>query len=369
MLRCVVVSLVVLALASGCSKGLEICGVCCSNSDCESGACGTFPDGKRLCANKVQGLRTSCCVRLGATSESCQFYSYSETDVTTHDRMCYAPPEPFSDCTWKAPAGTTVAGPPPTSNNAADLSGATVGRTAVDPALRRTVPAALSPAVPDLEVGDAFLLKQSATSETFFIVLPLRNTGSSLICGIAAMSLSTLNAAGSVTADNSYPAFNGSVGVAGARATNGCLAPGETGYFNSVDTSVTTATFADTASLRLGLKATTPGTAVTATLIPNRFEMGSCAGMSDVLRVQATAAGGDVSVAVGAGGMISGLLLFLDADGLPVGAWDHVTTKKSLQIAAGETASFYADLSSSAPKVSRVLVFTPIFSQVSSAAP
>jgi hypothetical protein len=67
--------------------------------------------------------------------------------------------------------------------------------------------------------------------------------------------------------------------------------------------------------------------------------------------------------------MISGLLLFLDADGLPVGAWDHVTTKKSLQIAAGETASFYADLSSSAPKVSRVLVFTPIFSQVSSAAP
>jgi hypothetical protein len=354
------------SLAPACSKEAGLCSSCCYNADCESGVCGTFPDGKRLCAERVSGAPTECCVKYSETLDSCQYYYYSAGDVQANDGVCYQPPDPHGNCTWKEPSGGPVAAVGLPSNNSAVLDGAMIGSVAIDPAeTRRVVPVVLDTTTPGLEANQAFILRKTPTSTAADLIIPLRNVGTSHACGIESDTIAWLDADGAVIKDDRYSAFNGSVATARGNATNLCLAPGEIGYFNSAATGSDDAVvYASTASIRIAVIAPDEGMQVLASLVPERYDIGTCAGSQPTIRVQASAAGGAVSVRVSSGGMISGLLLFLDPEGLPAYSWSHVTTTKTLEVATGETATFYGDLPSSAPALSRILVFAPLFHPV-----
>jgi hypothetical protein len=354
------------SLAAACSKEAGLCSTCCSNADCESGVCGTFPGGTRLCAERVSGAPTECCVKYSETVEHCDYYYYSKTDVQTNDGVCYQPPDPHGDCTWKEPSGGPVAAVGLPSNNSAVLDGAKIGSVAIDSAeTRRVVPVVLDTTIPGLEADQAFILRKTPASTDAYLIIPLRNSGTGYPCGIESGTIAWLGADGAVLKDDGYSAFNGSVATARGNATNLCLAPGEAGYFNSaaID-SDGSGVYANTVSIQIAVIAPDRGVPVAASLVPDRYDIGTCAGSQPTIRVQASAAGGPVSVRVSSGGMISGLLLFLDSDGAPAYSWSHVTTTKTLEVASGETAVFYGDLPSSAPALSRILVFAPLFHPV-----
>jgi hypothetical protein len=357
-----VVATLVTSSIVGCgNKEKHLCDACCSNSDCSSGLCATFGDQQRLCAEKINGSPTSCCVRISANTESCQNYYYSAANASADEGKCTKPVDPYANCTWDLGTGAEVAGPPPTLNNSADLSGAAIGTVAVDPTnTRRVVSVQMTTPVAGLESDQGYVTRSSTKTEAAFLIVPVRNTGTGYPCGIKATAVRWLNGTSSM-GPNSESAFNGSVGTTASGTINSCLAPGETGYINTYATDSAGLTpFSSVTSIEIDLVSAGEGTASAASLIPNSYEVGTCTG-GRTLRVQATATGGDASVTVGSGGMISGLMMFLDSDGLPLGAWTHVTTTKSLEITAGESAYFYDGLLS-APAASRARIFVPTFS-------
>ena len=65
--------------------------------------------------------------------------------------------DPFASCVWDLGSGTTEAGPAPTGNNSADLSGAVLGDIAFDRAtMRRAIPVQVTTALTGfVEIGRA----------------------------------------------------------------------------------------------------------------------------------------------------------------------------------------------------------------------
>ena len=121
-------------------------------------------------------------------------------------------------------------------NNAAVLTGATLGSGAADvAALRKDISVRLITEDRDLELRDAYLARESADTETFEWFVELVNTGTETYCFVQALGLEFSGDGESVLiGDNSFVQGNVRVG-ANDVYTDTCLAGGQTGYFFSIE--------------------------------------------------------------------------------------------------------------------------------------
>ena len=118
-------------------------------------------------------------------------------------------------------------------NNAAVLTGDSLGSgTAASAELRKEVSVDLNSEVADLEVGDAYLARENAGTETFEWFVALTNTGEQTYCFVRAVDIQFSDDAG-VLLEEDFNFVQGSIRV-GANSdtyTDTCLADGQTGYF------------------------------------------------------------------------------------------------------------------------------------------
>ena len=122
-------------------------------------------------------------------------------------------------------------------NNAAILTGETLGdSTAASADLRKEISVELNREVADLQVGDAYLARESADTETFEWLLALTNTGEQTYCFVEATDLQFRDSVGVLLEDDNI-FVQGSVRVgANDVYTDTCLSAGQTGYFLGIET-------------------------------------------------------------------------------------------------------------------------------------
>ena len=118
-------------------------------------------------------------------------------------------------------------------NNAAVLRGDSLGSGAAASAeLRKEVSVGLNSEAADLEVGDAYLARENADTETFEWFVALTNTGEQTYCFVRAADIQFSDGAGALL-EEGFNFIQGSIRV-GANSdiyTDTCLADGQTGYF------------------------------------------------------------------------------------------------------------------------------------------
>jgi len=352
------VTAAVVASAASCSERKSLCAACCSDGECESGMCGTFPDGTHLCANLGSGVQTSCCVSIGQGAEHCQFYyGTGQSEGAAAQASCEAPqPDPHASCTWPVDAGAGSGGPAPTLDNSADLVGPAIGTEAFDAStMRRVVPVNVTTPLAGLSVGPAYLTRLGSTDETAYLSLPVHNTGTGYPCDIKTASYAWRTNTAQIAPPRSPIYLDGSVGAVGTSYLRTCLAPGETGFLIDIEIAEGgVAVFSAVTSIELALSSSTQGKAPAGQLLPTSYNFGKCGNMP-TLRVEATAMNAPVRLAVD--GLELGPVVFLDADGLPAG-WTYVEIDQLTRLDPGQTVHFYSDLGW-APAVSRLQVFLP----------
>jgi hypothetical protein len=239
-----------------------------------------------------------------------------------------------------------MAGPPPTGNNSADLSGAVLGEIAFDPAsMRKLVPVATNPTLPGFQVGPmATITRSDPTTETAYLVLPVKNSGTDTRCFLEAQAFHWLNSAAQPLNDpGTFDFIGGSVGLTVAGTyTDTCLAPGETGYFLDIEIPAgTDALYSAVTSVELALTSSTSGTETAARLIPDHFDVGHCSGSRSV-GVTAKNSGA-TPVTVAADGVGLGPAVLIDDGGAPAG-WMYVERGTLTAVAPGQTTTLVASV-------------------------
>jgi hypothetical protein len=141
-----------------------------------------------------------------------------------------------------------------TFSNSAVLTGDPVGLDLDLPSkLARIVPASVTGS--DMAGDKAYLGRFSATSDAYYLILPVTNQGTRLQCFVKVVTFDLLNADGSSGGTPIATYVSGSVGRSSKNSvyTNTCIAPGETAYLlDSAD-----GTFATLASVQAVMSGST----------------------------------------------------------------------------------------------------------------
>jgi len=265
------------------------------------------------------------------------------------------PDDDASDaCTWNLGSGAPE-GSAPTQDNSADLTGTTFGTDAFDVTQRRrTVPVTVATPIAGIALGPAYFTRPIAGDESAALTLVVTNSGTDFPCFLTATTYQWLGATGQVLNTTSGLYLDGSVGfVNDVTDTDTCLAPGETGYLTDVQAAEGSPLYSAVVSVAIGLASSGSGTTPAAKFVPNRYDIGTCAG-NRTLRVEGIASGAGVSVGNSAGDLAP--TIFLDAAGLPVG-WSLLSPMQPANVALGATAYFFDN--GPEPAVSRARVFLP----------
>jgi hypothetical protein len=266
--------------------------------------------------------------------------------------------DPYASCTWDLGSGTPM-GTAPTGDNSADLGGATVGTAAFDASsLRRTVPVTVATPLAGITVGQAYLLRTTATDETAYLVLSVKNTGTGYPCFLQAKTYRWLDANDQILNTTNGPYLTGSVGsVSSTIDTDTCLAAGETGYLIEIElASNGAALYSAVTSIDIGFESTAPGTVPAQKLVPSRYDVGTCAA-GRTTRIQAPASGAELALGTSLSAETLAPLVYLDDGGLPV-AWAFARQPQSTNLEPGSTANVYVG-SAGAPAVARFQAFLP----------
>ncbi|HEY2901085.1 MAG TPA: hypothetical protein VGL59_10950, partial [Polyangia bacterium] len=205
----------------------------------------------------------------------------------------------FSACVWQGTKSTLAPGAALTANNTADMTGAALGQTAINTAVqRKKIEVRAEGIIPDLMVGDGYLWRPTATSESAYLSIAITNIGTSMLCSIKGISYRWLDAAGNALAmpdPNDRIYVDGSVGMlSDGDFTDSCLGPGEQGYFTDVKTTDDTSLlFSQVATVAFSLSGPfSAGTAPAGKLVPQSYDVGTCPTMNAV-RVTLTNTGTD----------------------------------------------------------------------------
>lgn len=249
--------------------------------------------------------------------------------------------DPFADCVWDLGSGTTQAGPPPTTNNSADLSGAVLGDIAFAPAtMRKAVPVHVATGLSGFVVGPmAYLTRTDPTTEAASLTLPVQNHSAEVRCFVRAGSLQWRDAAGNSLNDPSTFAYlEGGVGLTTAGTyTDTCLGPQETGYFLDAATPAgTSAVYTAVTSIELALDSSSTGV-VAGSVRPYQYDVGHCPTPEPVRSLRVSARnGGHSFVLVAADGLSLGPVVLLDDRGVPAG-WTYVSRNVPTVLDVGQT--------------------------------
>jgi|GEM_PF-3375994 hypothetical protein len=256
--------------------------------------------------------------------------------------------DPFASCVWDLGSGTTVAGPAPTTNDSADLSGAVLGDIAFQPAtMRRAIPVQVTTSLTGFVVGPmASVTRTDPTTEAASLVLPVTNRSATVQCFIRALPLLWRDAAGKPLNDpQTFDYVGGAVGLTSAGTyTDTCLGPQETGYLLDVQSPAGTgALYTTVASIALTLDASTTGV-IAGSVRPYQYDVGHCPTPDPVrsLRVWARN-GGQTYVQVAPDGMALGPAILLDEAGVPAG-WTYVSRDVPTLVDAGQTTQMVGSL-------------------------
>jgi hypothetical protein len=266
--------------------------------------------------------------------------------------------DPYASCTWDLGSGTPM-GPAPTGNDSADLGGATVGTVALDASsLRRTVPVNVATPLAGITIGEAYLLRTTATDETAYLVVSVKNTGTGYPCFLEAKTYRWLDANNQILNTTNGPYVTGSVGsVSSTIDTDTCLAAGETGYLIEIElASNGAALYSAVTSIDIGLESTATGTVPAQKLVPSRYDVGTCAA-GRTTRIQAPAAGAELGLGTAQSSGTLAPLVYLDDGGLPVG-WSFAHQPQASNLEPGSLASVYVGTEGE-PAVVRFQVFLP----------
>ena len=272
-----------------------------------------------------------------------------------------APPvDPFADCVWDLGSGTTVAGPAPTTNNSADLSGAVLGDIAFDAStMRRAIPVHVTTGLSGFVVGPlAYVTRTDPTTEAASLALPVKNRSAVVQCFVRALPLLWRDAGGASLNDPAtFDYVGGSVGLTSAGSyTDTCLAPQETGYFLDIEMPAGTgALYTAVESIELSLDSSTTG--VTAGAVkPFQYDIGHFPPPDPTrsLRVYARNSGPNFAL-VAAEGTSLGPAVLLDDGGLPAG-WTYVSRSVATRVDIGQTTQMVGGLTANF-SVSRAALF------------
>jgi hypothetical protein len=264
----------------------------------------------------------------------------------------------FSACVWQGTKSALTPGAARTANNTADMTGAPLGDSAIDTAVqRKKIEVRAEGIIPDLMVGDGYLWRPTATSESAYLSIAVTNIGTSVLCSIKGSNYRWLDAAGNPLAmpdptDLIY--VDGSVGtLSDGDFTDSCLGPGEQGYFTDVKTTdEASLLFSQVGTVAFGLSGPfSAGTAPAGKLVPQSYDVGTCPTMQAV-KVILTNTGTD-KVALQPYSLSPAILI--DDSGVPAG-WLYLQVEDAVTVAAGETTTAYSSLFME-PKVSRMQVY------------
>jgi len=268
--------------------------------------------------------------------------------------------DPFADCVWDLGSGTTTAGPAPTTNNSADLSGAVLGDLAFAPStMRKALPVQVSTGLTGFVVGPmAYVTRTDPTTEAASLALPVHNHSAEVRCFVRAGALAWRDGTGNALNDpTTFAYLEGSVGLTAAGTyTDTCLGPQETGYFlDAAAPAGAGALYTTVASIDLALDSSTTGV-IAGSVRPYRYDVGHCPTPDPTrsLRVWARN-GGQSFVLVAADGMSLGPAVLLDDLGVPAG-WTYVSRDVPTVVDVGETTQMVGNLTANF-SVSRVALF------------
>jgi len=270
--------------------------------------------------------------------------------------------DPFADCVWDLGAGTTPAGPAPTSNDSADLSGAVLGDIAFNPAtMRKAIPVHVSTSLTGFVVGPtAYVTRTDPTTEAASLTLAVTNHAAEVRCFVRALPLLWVDAGDRPLNDPaSFAYLGGSVGLTTAGSyTDTCLAPQETGYFLDVQMPAGTgALYSTVAAIDLTLDSSTTGVTV-GSVRPYRYDVGHCPTPDPTRSLRVSARnGGQNFVVVAADGMSLGPAVLLDDLGLPAG-WTFVSRDVPTRVDVGETTEMVGSLSANFSVARAALFFS-----------
>ncbi len=100
-----------------------------------------------------------------------------------------------------------------------------------DPAPRKTIPYTIVIAQPDLHFGAMTIIRSSATSSYFRMMVPVKNTGPRHLCFLRIENLEFTHG---LRENQPYTYVHGSVANTGSSHTDTCLAPGASGFFGGM---------------------------------------------------------------------------------------------------------------------------------------
>jgi len=256
--------------------------------------------------------------------------------------------DPFADCVWDLGSGTTTAGPPPTTNDSADLSGAVLGDIAFAPStMRKAIPVHVATSLSGFVVAPtAYITRNDPTTEALSLTLLVQNHSAEVRCFVRAAAFTWRDATGMALNDPTTFAYvQGSVGLTAAGTyTDTCLGPQESGYFLDAGTPAGAgALYTAVASIDLSLDSTTTGV-IAGSVRPYRYDVGHCPAPqpSRALRVWARN-GGQSYARVATDGLALDPAVLLDEQGVPAG-WTYVSRDVPTVVDVGQTTQMVGNL-------------------------
>ncbi|MEA2697271.1 MAG: hypothetical protein QOI66_1542, partial [Myxococcales bacterium] len=243
--------------------------------------------------------------------------------ATAADGTGGAGDDDFAKCVWEGTSSMATPGVSLTANNSADLTGALIGDLDADPASQRKMVAVQAEGLAeDLVLGDGYLSRLTASTESAYLVIPVTNTSARTLCSIKGTKYRWLDADGNPLA---MPGASDTLYVGGSVQTlsnddftYNCLGAGEKGYFTDVKTTADgTMLYSKVATVAFGLNGPfTDGTPPEGQLIPTGYDVGACPDGKRAVKVTLSNGGtGDVALEP----FSFSPAILLDDGGLPAG--------------------------------------------------
>jgi hypothetical protein len=159
-----------------------------------------------------------------------------------------------------------------TSNNAVELSGATLGSRDVIPGLfRRPVTITVRQPSTRLELGPAFLLRRSESSPYVSLIASVTNPADDYLYWLRATNMRWLTMDGSVLSEKDGSYLQGGVGDAGGIYTDTCLGRGDVGYLFDIERSPAGGSLFQAGSIELSVESSASGSPAPASLLATQY--------------------------------------------------------------------------------------------------